>query len=407
MKTCSLAIAAIICSLCLAHPAAAQGKRPGATFQGFGMIAGGRQSAFGMGVVDRGRVAVGAAYVGTLTQAFRWTEHGGMAGLGYLPGMNRSTAWDVSANGRVIVGDCGSNTRFEAFIWTEETGMVGLGYLPGSSVYSRAYAVSADGRVVVGYSTGPNQRPVCWTRKTGIVPLGGLPGGSGYGHAYGVSADGSVVVGKSSSGQGETQAFRWTPDGGMVGLGYLDNLVRQESCAADVSADGATAIGYCLVMGAKKSFRWTKQQGMVDLGDLSDGIRYNEAKACSADGSVIVGTASLNWRPNPNVSSAAYIWTPDEGMRKLQDVLVEDYGLDLGDWLLMIAYNVSPDGRTIVGRGYNPRNGFEGWIATLPPERPKLHRDRDESWRRYLPPFGGPWSGHPKAGAKTNGRGSR
>jgi hypothetical protein len=131
-------------------------------------------------------------------------------------------------------------------------------------------------------------------------------------------------------------------------------------------------------MGAKKSFRWTKQEGMVDLGDLGNGIKYNEAKACSVDGSVIVGTASLNWRPNPNVTCAACVWTPDLGMRKVQDVLVTDYGLDLGDWLLMIAYDVSPDGRTIAGRGYNPRNGFEGWIATLPREKPQRPHDAPE-----------------------------
>lgn len=127
MKACILALAALLCSMPLCGTSVAAEKHQRATFQGFGMVAGGSHSAFGMGVTDRGRVAAGGAYMGSLTQAFRRTEHGGMVGLGYLPGMNRSTAWDVWANGRVIVGDCGSNTSFEAFIWTEETGMVGLG----------------------------------------------------------------------------------------------------------------------------------------------------------------------------------------------------------------------------------------------------------------------------------------
>ncbi|MGV2388389.1 MAG UNVERIFIED_CONTAM: hypothetical protein LVR29_08855 [Microcystis novacekii LVE1205-3] len=44
--------------------------------------------------------------------------------------------------------------------------------------------------------------------------------------ATGVSADGSVVVGSSSSDTG-TQAFRWTQETGMVGLGFLsDDVLR-------------------------------------------------------------------------------------------------------------------------------------------------------------------------------------
>lgn len=60
-----------------------------------------------------------------------------------------------------------------------------------------------------------------------------------------VSADGSVVVGSS---YGDTQvagstveAFRWTVQGGMIGLGLLTGC--QRSRAWDVSPDGSVVVG--------------------------------------------------------------------------------------------------------------------------------------------------------------------
>ena len=41
-------------------------------------------------------------------------------------------------------------------------------------------------------------------------------------------------------------------------------------------------------------------------------------------------------------------------MRDLKGVLADDYGLDLSDWTLSVAYGISDHGRTIVGNGINP-----------------------------------------------------
>lgn len=50
--------------------------------------------------------------------------------------------------------------------------------------------------------------------------LGDLTGGAVLSRAYGTSNDGSIVGGESNSSSG-LEAFRWTPGGGMVGLGDL------------------------------------------------------------------------------------------------------------------------------------------------------------------------------------------
>jgi hypothetical protein len=78
---------------------------------------------------------------------------------------------------------------------------------------------------------------------------------------------------------------------------------------------------------------------------------------------VIVGWVGME---TPGEVSPAFIWDPIHGIRSLQTVLT-DYGLDLTGWSLEIAYGVSDDGRTIVGRGQNPSGQTEAWIAVLPP----------------------------------------
>ena len=75
--------------------------------------------------------------------------------------------------------------------------------------------------------------------------LGDLPGGQTFSFPHGVSADGSVVVGNSDSTLGR-EAFRWTSDSGMVGLGYLSETVgygSPYSVASSVSADGSVIVG--------------------------------------------------------------------------------------------------------------------------------------------------------------------
>jgi hypothetical protein len=52
-------------------------------------------------------------------------------------------------------------------------------------------------------------------------------------------------------------------------------------------------------------------------------------------------------------------------MRYLHEVLEQEYGLDLGDWVLTSANAISADGRTIAGEGLNPAGDLEAWVADL------------------------------------------
>ena len=130
---------------------------------------------------------------------------------------------------------------------------------------------------------------VAWSQSiTWLGTLGG--GGSG---ANGVSADGSVVVGGAENAAGYWRAFRWTASGGMQDLGTLGG---NHSRASGVSADGAVVVGWAInAAGLGRAFRWTASGGMEDLNTtyyaclLTDGSVLGAASAISPDGRYIVG----------------------------------------------------------------------------------------------------------------------
>ena len=99
-------------------------------------------------------------------------------------------------------------------------------------------------------------------------PLGDLPGGVFASSAAGISADGSVVTGYGFNASGP-EAFRWTREGGLVGLGALPG--GGLSIPSAISADGTTIVGYSDSASRDKAFRWTRTDGIVDLGDLPGG----------------------------------------------------------------------------------------------------------------------------------------
>jgi probable HAF family extracellular repeat protein len=160
--------------------------------------------------------------------------------------------------------------------------------------------------------------------------------------AFGVSADGSVVVGRAANAAGQYRAFRWTEAGGMQDLGTLPGGCC--SSAYGVSADGSVVVGWARnAAGQYRAFRWTEAGGMQDLGTL--GGSESAAYGVSADGSVVVGEAE-----NAAGQRRAFRWTAAGGMEDLNTTYAH---LLTNGSELRIAYAVSPDGRYIVGSGYN------------------------------------------------------
>jgi probable HAF family extracellular repeat protein len=333
-------------------------------FQGLKSLVGSElPSATAYAVSADGRVIVGGAGDLSQSQAFYWSEGTGGVGIGDLPGgATQALAQGVSADGSVIVGYSTSDRGVEAFRWTQADGMLGLGDLAGGVFESWAIDVSADGGVIVGFgnsgAASTEREAFLWTAADGMLGLGTLSGDRESG-ANGISADGSVVAG-ISSGAGDYEATVWTEDSGLIGLGAFPGSTRQFTQAWAISDDGVVVVGNAYTPEGVEATRWTQASGFVALGDFEGGTLSSQAQATNADGSVIVGSGRAE------ETNLAFIWTEADGFRAVQDVLASEYGLDLTGWTLQHAFDVSADGRTIVGIGTNPDGDTEGWIAVIP-----------------------------------------
>jgi probable HAF family extracellular repeat protein len=217
-----------------------------------------------------------------------------------------------------------------------------LGTLGGSN--SRAFGVSANGVVFGWADTAWQRRAFRWTVDGGMQDLGALPGGYDS-WANGVSADGAVVVGWADAWR--EHAFRWE-NGVMQDLGTLDD--RSE--AYGVSADGTVVVGTAFYYNPfsdnydARAFRW-ENGVMQDLGALGGG--WSEAYGVSADRSVVVGSAQ-----NAARQARAFRWTASGGMEDLNTTYAS---LLTNGSVLIEARAISPDGRYIVGYGYNAATG--------------------------------------------------
>lgn len=336
-----------------------------ATFEGLGDLPGGIFHSEANAASVDGSVIVGSsssedAEEGQL-EAFRWVADpavvgegtGEMQPLGDLPGGLgfASQAFDVSADGSVVVGRGVSEDGGEAFRW-EDGVMEGLGDFPEGFYLSIANAVSADGSVVTGTGSSENGEEAFRWEDGEMMGLGFLPGDFAS-QSSDVSADGSVVIGIS-----DFEAYRWE-DSVMVGLGFLPGSTFNTSRANAVSTDGSVIVGAGDSEGHVEAFRWEEDE-MMGLGAIPDGFAYTEALAVSSDGSVVVGFGGDEFGEN-----MALIWRNEEGTRLLKEMLETDYGLDLGDWVLQEARDISGDGTVIVGVGINPDGDIEGWRAFL------------------------------------------
>ncbi len=168
-----------------------------------------------------------------------------------------------------------------------------------------------------------------------FTPIGDLPPGAVDSSAEGISDDGSVVVGYGHGFYGR-EAIRWT-EAGLAGLGTLGGD-RTRDVARACSADGSVIVGESRALENNQvlgqAFRWTAETGMVGLGYLDSTYRGSHGLDCSPDGSVVVGDSYYaSWK------NEAFRWTEATGM----------VGMGHPPGGATSARAVSPDGALVVG----------------------------------------------------------
>ncbi|GBC90483.1 MAG: hypothetical protein K6U12_13620 [Armatimonadetes bacterium] len=315
------------------------------------------------GVANNGLVVGKATNDSGGVRTLRATRLQGSELNGTLGG-NHSEAWGITGNGLTLVGfSTLSNGAVRAYRQLPTGELQNLRTLAGNtdliSYWSEARDVSADGNTVVGRSIDRDGRlrAFRWTPSGGMQDLGDL--GGLVSSAYGVSADGAVVVGWSSDPQGRTHPFRWTESGGMQDLGTFGGSTGD---AWATSADGSVVVGAAHnALGQWRAFRWTQQTGLQPLGTL--GGTESGARDISANGAVIVGlarNAQNQWR--------AFRWTAAGGM---EDLTQRYAHLMSNGSYLEVAQSISPNGRYIVGQGYNAATQrAEAFLLETEPPRP-------------------------------------
>jgi probable HAF family extracellular repeat protein len=337
-----------------------------------------------------------------------WAQQPTLTWLGVPQGTyDSSAAWDISADGKVVVVTAKVQSDFgtRGFLWTRDRGFI-LVNNPGG-VYSVSYAISQDGLTMVGRRWRIGGAPfdaTQWTLAGGPLDFG-VPAGNGpVPTAYDVSYDGSVIVGVRTS---DFQAFIWRRDSGLT---YPGTLGGNQSRALGVSADGSIVVGYAQDSSGKyRAFRWTQQTGMQNLGasvligTISFPYDHSEAFGISPDGNVIVGIAyndrneavgfrnilqgtlrvNISLGDPPAGFTGVYPRRANQdgsiivgSMRKSDGTLramrwtqaggLEDLNVTYASLLgqgeyLVEAFDITPDGRYIVGNGFKDGK-FQGYI---------------------------------------------
>ena len=334
-----------------------------ATFQGLGYLTGGSCSE-ATAVSADGSVVVGTSCTASGVQAFRWTADTGIVAIPIPDGLTDSWATDISADADFLLGYVWISDSppygYEGFRW-HISGQ--LDRINSTGINVIAKGISGDGSIVVGTSwgTGISEEAFCWTSETGLSRLNDLHAEGVRSSAEAVSGDGLSVVGhRIYEGLPYRDCYRWNQSD-VVGF--------DAHTANATTSDGSVVVGGLDNHDTAlfEAYRWTQETGLSLLGTCLPNF-HSRALAVSGDGSVVVGYVQNN---SGFDEQKAFIWDQKHGMRLLQDVLEDDFGLDLSGWLLdeswasWKATGISEDGLTVVGVALNSQGQREAWRAVL------------------------------------------
>jgi probable HAF family extracellular repeat protein len=300
-----------------------------------------------------------------LDRGFRWSSGDGMSELPPLAG-NFSDAAGINDDGAVAGFSSIDNTQTNhAVVWIDGKAR-DLGTLPGGTD-SLANAINDRGKVAGGSnSAGSGTHAFLWSETKGMRDLGALPGGGDYSLARGINRSGHVV-GESSTVGDTIHGFLWSKAHGMQDLEPLSS--GHFSSASGINKRGQI-VGYsdggsrCGIFSCQRAVLWTPTGAIHGLGTLPNS--YSSTAIGINNAGQVVGFALFR----PSLVYHAFIWSEDEGMQDLNDLIANDSG-----WTLEFAFAINDRGQ-ITGGGKLQGNEHAFLLAP---------RDQDAGARQASP----------------------
>jgi len=278
----------------------------GATVRNLGSFGG--TGAVANALNEQGQVTGTAATAEGVFHAFRWSRPSGLVDLN-PPGVGNSIGIDINNKGQVV-----GTARFtppsplsRAFRWNPATGMVDLGAL-GPDSESLAYGIN-DAGTAAGWSdeaSGPRLTQVTkWPAGGGgPIPLNAFPSIASI--ALDINNAGQIVGGAAFDTRLNDQAFIWTRDGGLQGLGTEPSY---QSWADRISEKGLVIGQLYTTPSDRNGFIWSRDSGLLTVGTPL--VDFSETADVNNRGQVV---GSLNGR--------GYIWTRTGGFVDLTSRVV-------------------------------------------------------------------------------------
>lgn len=191
-----------------------------------------------------------------------------------------------------------------------------------------------------------------------IEPLSDLPDDLLDGGLRAVSADGKILV-------SQRPAYRWSDADGAQRL--LGAEGETDANALGISSDGRWTVGRRGSSTQSRAIRWDGEVAEQLLG--MNETWGTAAKDVTANGKVVVGRIYLSdEQQGQNREIVAGVWHESLGeMTRLPDLLKDRYGIDPGldDYHLTGIYDVTDDGRFMVGHMMNPDGLDEAFLLDL------------------------------------------
>jgi hypothetical protein len=256
-----------------------------------------------------------------------------------------------------------------------------------------AFGLSSDGQSFVGRSGGV----ISVARPSGIAPIN-TPAGRTFDTDtvnVWVGNDASYVIGNFQSGT-DRKPFKWTQ---ATGWQQLPNPGLTATRVFDVTPDGTAMVGQAQSFTDYQGYIYREGQGITLLGSDVFPTAINESGNAylanriipqtvfyTAEMTLDGSTTNLGLLPNyvssyatdlsasanvvvgllqPDaVSSTAFIWTPQQGMRTIT-AIAADFGVAFPAHLQIVEVYVSADGQTIAGT-LGDTTGLRGFALTIP-----------------------------------------